>query len=64
MDCIAHRVTKSQTRLSDLHFHFSLSSEIMKKVTLPVLALLSSPQNRNIKYLFSKMILKIVFNNK
>ena len=22
MDCIAHGVTKSQTRLSDLHFHF------------------------------------------
>ena len=24
MDCIVHRVTKSQTRLSDFHFHFSL----------------------------------------
>ena len=23
MDCIAHGVTKSQTRLSDFHFHFS-----------------------------------------
>ena len=24
MDCIVHGVTKSQTQLSDLHFHFSL----------------------------------------
>ena len=22
MDCVAHRVTKSQTQLSDFHFHF------------------------------------------
>ena len=25
MDCILHGVTKSQTQLSDFHFHFSLS---------------------------------------
>ena len=25
MDCIVHRITKSQTQLSELHFHFSLS---------------------------------------
>ena len=25
MDCTAHGVAKSQTRLSDFHFHFSLS---------------------------------------
>ena len=24
MDCIVHEVAKSQTRLSDFHFHFSL----------------------------------------
>ena len=24
MDCIVHGVTKTQTRLSDFHFHFSL----------------------------------------
>ena len=27
MDCIAHRVTKSQTLLSDFHFHFPRSRE-------------------------------------
>ena len=25
MDCIVHGVTKSQTQLSDFHFHFSLA---------------------------------------
>ena len=28
MDCIVHAVTKSQTGLSDLHFHFSLSFKV------------------------------------
>ena len=30
MDCIVHGVTKSQTRLSDFHFHFS-SIAVIKK---------------------------------
>ena len=30
MDCIAHRVAKSQTRLSNFHFHFSLVSQTLK----------------------------------
>ena len=28
MDCIVHRVTKSWVRLSDFHFHFSLSTNL------------------------------------
>ena len=33
MDCIDHGVTKSQTRLNDFHFHFSLKrwTECFKK---------------------------------
>ena len=33
MDCIVHGVTKSQTRLSDFHFHFtSLVAQMVKNL--------------------------------
>ena len=32
MDCIVHGVTKSQTRLSNLHFHFGLSALCLMKL--------------------------------
>ena len=30
MDCIVHGVTKSQTQLSDFHFHFQRGQSILK----------------------------------
>ena len=32
IDCIVHGVSKSQTRLSDFHFHFSLAIVPQKKI--------------------------------
>ena len=35
MDCIVHRVTKSQTQLSDFHFHFHMGKEEENQRTVP-----------------------------
>ena len=32
MDCIVHRVTKSQTRLSNFHFHFSSLNDRLHRI--------------------------------
>ena len=32
MDCTAHGVTKSQTRLSDLHFHLAIDTAFVFKI--------------------------------
>ena len=37
MDCLVHGVTKSQTRLSDFHFHFSQRNESEKNWVFTVL---------------------------
>ena len=41
MDCIIHRVTKSQTRLSDVHFHFHSSASVLGVLQFSSVQLLS-----------------------
>ena len=46
LDCIVHGVSKSQTRLSDFHFHFSLESTNPRFLILLSLPLLPPWQPR------------------
>ena len=45
MDCIVHGVTESHTPLSNLHFHFSLSTRLHTSVTKLLLMPFPPPRN-------------------
>ena len=48
MDCIVHAVTKSQTGLSDLHFHFSLSFKVQVSLVVQMVKNLSAMQETQV----------------
>ena len=48
MDCIVHRVAKSRTRLSALHFHFSLSFKVQVSLVAQIVKNLPAMQETQV----------------